>query len=89
MYYLPSYFIYNIENSDYTISSSHSKHITWIAKIDSEGSSAEISDLSTWFEESVTIKDLDFIAARTSRNNEISGSLLELSTIYLAWILGS
>jgi len=83
MYICPSvHLIYNIEYSDYTITSTTSKLVTTVAEINSETSSWKSSDLGAWFEHVVCVEHLYFICARTSWDNEITCILLELGGIY-------
>lgn len=81
-------FVDDIEDSDNTVSSSHGKHVSWIAEVNSEASSAEVSDLRARLEKRVTIKYLNFIASTTSCNDEVSWGFLELGCVHLAGIRG-
>ena len=76
-----SYIIDNIEDSDDTITTTASKHISTVTEINWESSSTEISDLSAWFEHIVSIEHFYFINSRSTSDNEISGVLLELRAI--------
>lgn len=82
-----SNFLYNIENSDDTITTSAGKHVSLVAEIDTEASSAEVFDLGTWLKHIVSIEDLDLVRATTSSNNQITSGLLELRSIDKAWLL--
>lgn len=77
-----SYVVDDIEDSDDTITTTTSKKITTVTEINREGSSTEISDLSTWFKHVVSVKYFDFIDTWTSRNNKITCVLLKLRGIY-------
>ena len=82
-----SNFLYNIENSDDSVTSSAGKHVSLVAEVDTEASSAKVFDLGTWLEHIVSIKDLDLVRATTSGHNQITGGLLELCSIDEAWLL--
>lgn len=76
-------FIDDIEHSNDPIPTAHGKHVSLVAKVHSETSSTQVSDLRTWFEESIAIKDLDFIASTSTPNDQVTCGLLELGSIDL------
>ena len=81
-----SYLIDNIENPNYTITTTACKHVSAVAEINWETSSTQISDLCTWFKHVVTVEYFYFIWTTTTCDNQVTSVLLELCTIYQAWL---
>jgi hypothetical protein len=73
-----SNFIYHIEYSDNTVSTTSSKHITTVAEVDCEASSTQILDMGAWLEHLITIEHLDFLCTSTTSDNQITCIFLEL-----------
>ena len=80
-----SNFIYHIENSNNTISTTTCEHISAVAEINWETGSTQISDLCTWFEHVVTVEYFNFIWTTSTCDNQVTSVLLELCTIDQAW----
>lgn len=77
----------NVEHSYNSVSSTTSELISAVAKVDGVCSSTEIFDVGTWFEHVISIENFHFVCSTTTCNNQISGVLLELSTVDQAWLI--
>ena len=73
----------NIKYTHDAITSTNCKGFTCVTEITGEAGSTQVVDSVAWFEERVSIENLDLVSATTASDNKVICVLLKLSAIQL------
>ena len=77
----------NIKYTHDAITSTNGKGLTCVTEITGEAGSTQVVDSVAWFEERVSIENLDLIGTTATSDDQIICVLLKLGAVQLNWFV--
>ena len=84
---LRSPFFLNIKYTHDAVTAANRKAFTCITEITGEAGSTQVVDSVAWFEERVSIENLDLIGTTATSDDQIICVLLKLGAVQLNWFV--